>query len=795
MIVGMRQLELDPVALPANILRGEHYRITVLAAGLLRLEYSPSGRFEDRASQLAVNRAFPPAEFAVTESDQLLELETAELRLRYDKGEFSADGLSLRPKHPHDPYRSLWTYGQPAPHRRNFGGTARTLDGADGAIELEPGLMSRTGIAVVDDSASLLLTADGGFGQREPGAIDLYAFGYGDDYRATLRAFYQLTGPQPLLPRFALGNWWSRYHAYSAAEYLQLVDRFAEQRIPLSVAVLDTDWHLVDIDPRFGIGWTGYTWNNELFPDPPGFLAALHARGLRTALNVHPADGVQPHEAAYPAMARRLGIDPATERPVEFDLTDPEFVAAYFEELHHPLEDDGVDFWWLDWQQGDRSRLAGLDPLWALNHWHFLDSARRGRRPLTFSRYAGLGSHRYPIGFSGDTVISWESLAFQPRFTACASNVGYGWWSHDVGGHFRGTKDDELIARWVQLGVFSPINRLHSSASDFNSKEPWRFGAEARLVLTEFLRLRHQLVPYLYCMNVRAHYQGEPLVQPLYYADPEEEDAYRFPAEFWFGTELVVAPITDPRDPVTRLGAVAAWLPPGDWVDFFTGRTYRGGRRLKLHRPLDELPVLARAGAIVPLAHPDSLAAGVANPAVLELRVFAGAAGEFELVEDVDDDGAWTRTRFSFDPAAGTLRIGAGAMPDRRFEVVFCGFADLRTVRCGGAELPVRPGPVPGSVGVSVPAGCGALLELVGDLGLRANDVRAECFAVLDRAHLAYDLKDEIYARLDGCLADVVAGLETIELPVPLRSALVEILTAFPAESRRAAPAPGAGPR
>ena len=97
-----------------------------------------------------------------------------------------------------------------------------------------------------------------------------------------------------------------------------------------------------------------------------------------------------------------------------------------------------------------------------LNHYHYLDSGRRGNRRLTFSRYAGLGSHRYPIGFSGDTVISWDSLDFQPYFTATASNVGYGWWSHDIGGHMKGTKDDELATRWVQLGVFSPINRLHS---------------------------------------------------------------------------------------------------------------------------------------------------------------------------------------------------------------------------------------------------------------------------------------------------------------------------------------------
>ena len=155
-----------------------------------------------------------------------------------------------------------------------------------------------------------------------------------------------------------------------------------------------------------------------------------------------------------------------------FDITDPEFLEAYFETVLHPMEKEGVDFWWLDWQQGNTTKIEGLDPLWMLNHYHYLDSRRLGTRGLTFSRYAGPGSHRYPVGFSGDTVISWESLDFQPYFTANASNIGYGWWSHDIGGHMLGVRDDELTTRWVQFGVFSPINRLHSTDNPFNGKEP-----------------------------------------------------------------------------------------------------------------------------------------------------------------------------------------------------------------------------------------------------------------------------------------------------------------------------------
>ena len=368
----------NPVADPANVVMGDGYRITLLTDGLVRLEWSASGEFEDRASQAVVDRAFPPTEFQVVETDDRLTIHTARLQLVFDKRPFSTEGLSVQAKGGFRSDTSVWRFGLPTV---SLGGTARTLDNVDGPVPLEPGILSRDGVTCYDDSRTVLLTDDGWIAPRRPDTLDLYVFAYGRDYRAALRAFYHLTGPQPLLPRFALGNWWSRYHAYSADEYLGLMDRFAAEGIPLSVAVLDMDWHLVAIDPRHGSGWTGYTWNRELFPDPPAFLAALHERGLATTLNVHPAEGVHAHEERYAAIARRMGVDPDSELPVDFDPADPAFLEAYLEELHHPREAEGVDFWWLDWQQGGVTRMPGLDPLWLLNHFHFLDAGRDREAP------------------------------------------------------------------------------------------------------------------------------------------------------------------------------------------------------------------------------------------------------------------------------------------------------------------------------------------------------------------------------------------------------------------------------
>ena len=315
------------------------------------------------------------------------------------------------------------------------------------------------------------------------------------NYQEAVRDFYRLCGPAPMLPRYALGNWWSRYYPYDAAGYLALMDRFEQEELPFTVAVLDMDWHKVQIDPKYGSGWTGFSWNRDLFPDPEGFLQTLHEKGLRVTLNLHPADGIRAYEDAYPAIAAHRGVDARKGEPVLFDACDPEFLECYYDDVLHPLEAQGVDFWWIDWQQGTRTKMPGLDPLWVLNHYGYLDTGRNGKRALNLSRYAGPGSHRYPLGFSGDTIVTWDSLAFQPYFTATASNIGYCWWSHDIGGHMRGCKDDELMARWTQFGAFSPILRLHSSCSEFCGKEPWRYKPEAARAMKLALQFRHRMLP------------------------------------------------------------------------------------------------------------------------------------------------------------------------------------------------------------------------------------------------------------------------------------------------------------
>jgi alpha-glucosidase (family GH31 glycosyl hydrolase) len=781
----------DPVASADAVVTGDHWRVTVLRDGLFRIEWSEDGAFEDRASTFAIRRRLDVPEYTVTRRGDGVEVTTDRATLRYDGRPLSAAGLVVETS---GPDANRWRYGQEA---RDLGGTGRTLDDVDGRMELESGVLARDGIVMLDDSESFLFEDDGWVGSRVAGRRDVSVFAYGRDYAEALRAFHAVSGPPTLMPRWALGNWWSRYHPYSDESYLALLDRFDEERLPFSVAVIDMDWHRVDSVPaRFGNGWTGYSWEPSLFPDPEAFLAELHRRGMRTTLNLHPADGVRAFEDAYPAMAEAMGVDPDTEQPIPFDATDPDFLRAYFSVLHRPLEDQGVDFWWIDWQQGRTSSVPGVDPLWVLNHFHLLDSTRGGGGDggggggggMTFSRYAGPGSHRYAVGFSGDAVVSWASLAFQPEFTATAANIGYPWWSHDIGGHTRGVRDDELATRWVQFGVFSPIMRLHSANNPFIRKEPWVFPAGPRAAMGDALRFRHRLVPYLHTMNHLAAL-GTALVRPMYHLEPHRDEAYRVPNQYTFGTEIIVAPIVAPRDAVTLHGRARAWLPPGTWTDVFTGTTYGGDRFVDLHRTLDTIPVLLRAGGILPLAGPDEVDATV-NPAALEVLVAPGASGAFTLVEDREgpadgsSDGGVCRTTLTWDRDSVSFRIdpAEGDMDSvpvrRRWRVTFLGAPapgqeagavttdrfsiDLDAATDEGAVVTLAGLPV---VGVDAREAARRLLE-----GAQAgNPEKLTAWEVVDR---------------DAPRADRMAELETVGLPESLRSALVELLGSVHPEGR-----------
>lgn len=784
-------------AYPENVIQGANYRFTVITERLIRMEYAADGIFEDRPTQTVWNRDLGKAEFKVIEKSGELHIYTGYLELHYTKKPFAKNSLWIDILGAYSNHDGTWHYGE-AP--KDLKGTYRTLDKINGAVELDSGLVARNGYSLMDDSNSLLIEEEGWIEPRKPGAIDIYYWGYGHDYEGCIRDFYRITGAPPMLPRYAFGNWWSRYHDYTQEEYLELMDRFKQEDIPFSVAVIDMDWHITKVAPEYGRGWTGYTWNQELFPDHVGFLEELHQRGLKDSLCLHPADGVKAFEKPYKAMAEELNVDYEAKDPIPFDITDKDFMLAYFRHLHHPLEEEGVDFWWIDWQSGGVTKIDGLDPLWMLNHYHTLDIGRNGKRPLIFSRYSGPGSHRYPVGFSGDTHITWESLQFQPYFTANSTNMGYIFWSHDIGGHMQGYRDDQLAARWVQLGVFSPVNRLHSSNSPFTGKEPWKYGRDAEYSMKKMLKLRHALIPYLYTMNYQAYKDLLPMIRPMYYSDPEEKAAYEVPGQFWFGTELIVCPITSPDDANTFRGTVNAWLPEGGYYDFETGDYYCGKRLIPLHRKLDETAVLAREGAIIPLARQRSGDNSISSPEELDILIFPGQNREFKLYEDEGLDTSYMEDNHFITVISSewgdeaVIRLSASGnknfVPrERRYRILLrgCRHIDSQKIKvfCGqnSVESMISYDRNTHTLEIEMPwASADASYEIHiegSELAYRNEDIKERLIAFLHEAQMNYDDKESLYQVLleQEDLRKLASVLMAMDLDLSVKDVMMEYIT------------------
>ncbi|HZU23022.1 MAG TPA: TIM-barrel domain-containing protein, partial [Terriglobales bacterium] len=658
-------------------------------------------------------------QFTRSVKDGWLIINTGALTVRYREsgGAFTSDDLSISCAL--NGRQIDWRPGME--NQQNLGGTLRTLDGVKGYAPLPPGLLSRDGWVLVDDSNSPLYDRSPWPWVLARGAAahqDWYFFAYGHDYKRELLDVTRVAGRIPLPPLFAFGTWWSRYWAYTDQELEQLVSGFHEHDVPLDIMVVDMDWH-----KTFGLrwdvarndasghrlGWSGYTWDDAYFPDPPAFLQWMHQQGLKVTLNLHPASGIQPWEQHYPEMARAMGIDPATQQYVPFHITDKKFAENYLRLIHDPLERQGVDFWWLDWQQEQGTDVAGVNPTFWLNYVHFTDMERRGKRPLIFHRWGGLGNHRYQIGFSGDTASVWESLAYQPYFTATASNVLYGYWSHDIGGHIPGVVSPELFTRWVQFGVFSPILRTHTTKNPDSERRIWAYPVEYAEAMRDAYVLRYELIPYIYTAARQAYDSGISICRPMYYDYPEAEEAYEIKDEFMFGDDLLVAPITTPAEGDAQLARRRVWLPPGEWIEWTSGAEFKGPAIVERDFALDEWPVYARAGSIIAM-QPRMSHTGEKPVDPLILTVFPGGSGRTRIYADDGNSLGYKATQFTWTPvstrtARGSMQIEigpvegkyAGMVESRGYEVRLRSTLPPARVAANGLALPYRDdGQAPG---------------------------------------------------------------------------------------------------
>lgn len=708
----------NPKADAKAVVTSGNARFTVLTPQLIRMEWSADGQFEDRATLTFVNRETPVPEFKVRESKSKLTITTPALTLTYLKnGKFS--DKNLKAVFTLNGREVVWTPGMENP--QNLLGTTRTLDGADGSKLKEPmeqGILSRAGWSLIDDSQRHVLTPDGSEWEEwiearpEGDRQDLYLFAYGHDYKQALADYALVAGRAPMPPKYTLGYWWSRYWQYSDNEFVDLVNKLKSMDVPIDVLIVDMDWHETwglrkSNSPKdeYGqrIGWTGYTWQKELFPSPANFLKWTENEELKVALNLHPASGIQPYEAVYDDFTKEYGWS-EKGKSVPFKIDERKWADAYFKTVLEPMERDGVDFWWLDWQQWKESKYTpGLSNTFWLNHTFFNHAERQnpGLRPFIYHRWGGLGSHRYPLAFSGDTYATWPMLAYLPYFTATASNVNYGWWGHDIGGHmFHKTQkatDPELYTRWLQYGVFTPIFKTHSTKDPRIERCIWCF-PDHMFLMRDAIRLRYTLAPYIYNAARENYDTGVGMCRPMYYDYPESDKAYETPEQFMFGNDILATTITQPVDSITGLAPRTIWFPEGAWFDCATGSMYEGGRTEELHYTLAENPHYAKAGSIIPM-NPATVK-NLQQPCdTLVLTFIPGGDGQLRHYED---DGMsqqyktnYAVTTVSKKQEGNTVRVRispregsfAGASDNRSYELRFPALFPPKSVKVNGKEL------------------------------------------------------------------------------------------------------------
>ena len=664
-------------------------RFSVITENLIRCEWMTKGTFCDDETLFAVNRVYNGCKVMVNRTETSLDIQTSAISICYRPN--GADGFTSE-----NLFGTVlgepWYFGKK--NEQNLGGTLSTLDGVEGYRKVDEGLLSRDGWFVIDDSENAVIK-DGWIQKNiAPRMADFYLFGYGNDYKKALQTLFYVSGKAALPRKYALGSWYSRWWAYTDEEILHIVDEYDAHDFPLDIMVIDMDWHHHDWTYRgteecqkrrassgYGhagnLGWTGYSWNHRLIKDPVKLLKTLHEKGVAVTLNDHPHDGIRTHEEMYADFMRDMGLPSESGVDLEFDAGDRRYMRAFYRNAHEKREAEGVDFWWVDWQQDHwKPYVKGtkIRHLPWLNYLYYHHAQCEGKRGISFSRWGGFGDHKHPIYFSGDTKAAWEVLKFEVAFTATSSNAGLFYWGHDTGG-FYGTPNPEMYVRWTQFSGFSACLRAHSERNAVLDRRPWLWGEKETDAMRAIYHLRARLMPYIYSLAYDGYENAMPMIASMYLLYPNEEDAYRNPQQYAFGDAFICAPVTAPMDERGK-AKQTVWLPTDAYYHFFTGDAYSAGYH-EIESSLCEFPLFVKGGVPIPM-QPYTRRMTTARVESLIIRIYPGESGSFTLYEDdgisrAYESGAYLKTKLSYANENGviTLKIeplgkGYAGMPEMR---------------------------------------------------------------------------------------------------------------------------------
>eukprot|EP01084_Bolivina_argentea_P023375 43600_1 len=620
----------NPIANTKSIVKTNTARFTVLTDNLIRMEYDPTGTFDDRASTSIINRYLPSPQFTSSTSNNTVKISTKYLTLTYNEnGPFSSKNLNIQGNINNIRFNYKPT-GDPSLDNsisKNLLGTIKSLDEINGYVPLNCtqnenitihgeslhcvwAPFGENGYALINDTNTTMIDNNWLSLIPNKNLQDWYFFGHGHSYRKALKEFGLIIGNVPMIPRYALGIMHCKWNDYSDLGIHQIIDNYNQKEIPLDVEIIDMDWHI------YG-PWGAYTWNTELFSFPNTTQDWLHSKNIRTSANLHDASGIATYEEYYNEACDKLGSEYCTKgKDIVFNVTDKNYMEVLDDIVMGPIGpfNGGFDVWWIDWQQGGRTGMyySTSNPTILLNYVRTTDSIRNNKniRGMVLARYGGYGNARYPHGFSGDVAHNWQSLAFEVPFTSTSANVAYAW-SHDI----RGSGEQfELNTRWVQWGAYSPMFRTHGGAGGGCSNiapymeacatpDIWMHPFPYFNIERDFMQQRASLLPYLYNATWNLYINNIHIMRPMYYDYSQLFNSYKCNYQYMYGNNMIISPVTSFSGDFNgfNLTQQNIWIPPNDiWYELHSGSYYNNEDEI-INRWFDisEMPIYIKTGAII----------------------------------------------------------------------------------------------------------------------------------------------------------------------------------------------------
>lgn len=585
---------------------GNKYRFTVLSPRLIRLEYSADGIFEDRPTALVINRIFPKVNYSITESETLIQIATEVFTLTYVKDkELKSSTLSSNIKAVINNTKIEWQLNNP--EAKNLRSINFSIDSIKDKIILDKGLYSLDGFCIIDDSSNPVLDENDSFIQRKPGVKDLYLFMYNKDFEGCLSDYFTLTGYPSLIPRYALGAWWYKNDKYTTDDINNLITRFNNDNIPISIFLLGDYWH-------------DNTNNYTPVIDLRSASAYLNNYNIKLGVTINPKLEIKKGSNEYNIISNYFNSGNFNFIPLTNDK-----LGIYLNLFINNLETLGVSIFSIDYNNPlDRINL------WKFNHYHCGRREVINQRGLVLSRNAGIAPHRYPIIFSGKTKVNWTTLNLLPRYNLQGYNMGISFIAHPIGGYSGGVEEDELYLRYIQFACFSPIFLLASEGGKYYKREPWKWNSIIQNHIISYMNLRYKLIPYLYSESYNYHKTGHGIIKPFYYDYPKIYDDTLYNNQYFFGRDFFVAPITNRKNTVIKRVMKKVFVPNGIWFDFLQGKQYTGNKYYSNFYRDEDYPVFVKAGAIIPM----QTVVKEDIPTTLEVAIYPLASSEYSLYED-----------------------------------------------------------------------------------------------------------------------------------------------------------------